>query len=187
MKRFLSLTLSALLIGGWLISATGAHAQASASLSAQVDRTELSTDDTLLLTLTLQTPDGSAPHLTLPAIDGFRALGSSMSTQLSSINGTTSASVTYVYRLQPTVAGTFTIPALTLDWNGQPLSTEAIKITVTQGAGAAPQAAPQISAPQITPSASTPLRPAAKSAAQAATISSSKRASIKRRRTRAKR
>jgi hypothetical protein len=157
MKRLLSLAFSALLIGGWLISATGAHAQAAASLSAQVDRTELSTADTLLLTLTLQTPDsapgGVAPHLTLPAIDGFRAVGSSMSSQLSSVNGATSTSVTYAYRLQPTGAGTFTIPALTLDWNGQPLSTEAIEITVTQGTGAASQPALQ-AAPQSTNSAS---------------------------------
>ena len=40
-------------------------------------------------------------------------------------------------------------PALTLDWNGQPLSTDAIEITVTQGTGAAPQAAPQNNTPQI--------------------------------------
>ncbi len=59
MKRILSLTLIAALIGSWLISATNVHAQADASLTAQVDRTELSTDDTLHLTLTLQTPDGS--------------------------------------------------------------------------------------------------------------------------------
>jgi hypothetical protein len=147
MKRILSLTLIALLIGSWLISATNVHAQADASLTAEVDRTELSTDDTLLLTLTLQTPDGSSPHLTLPAIDGFHVAGSSMSSQLSSINGAMSSSTTYVFRMQPAGEGTFTIPVLTLDWNGQMLSTDAIKITVTQGSSAAPQAAPQ-NAPQ---------------------------------------
>ncbi len=87
MKRILSLTLIAVLIGGWLSSAANVHAQADASLTAEVDRTELSTDDTLLLTLTLKTPDGSSPRLTLPAIRGFRVAGSSMSSQLSSING----------------------------------------------------------------------------------------------------
>jgi len=145
MKRILSLTLIAMLIGSWLISATDAHAQADASLTAKVDRTELSTDDTLLLTLTLQTPDGSAPRLTLPALDGFRVAGSSTSSQLSSINGALSSSTTYAFRLQPTGAGTFRIPILTYDWNGQPLSTEAIEITVTQGTGAASQPAPQSS------------------------------------------
>jgi hypothetical protein len=143
MKQLLSLTLMVALIGGWLISATDAHAQANASLTAQVDRTELTTDDTLNLTLTLQTPDGSSPHLTLPAIDGFRVVGSSMSSQLSSINGVMSSSTMYEYRLKPTSVGTFTIPVLTLDWNGQTLSSDAIDITVTQGTGAAPQSAPQ--------------------------------------------
>jgi hypothetical protein len=149
MKRLLSLTLFVVLIGSWLLSATGAHAQAAASLSAEVDRNVLSTDDTLLLTLTLHTPDGAAPRLTLPAIDGFRLAGSSMSSQLTSINGALSSSVTYAFRLQPAAAGTFVIPTLSLDWNGQPLSTEAIAIRVTQGAGSAqvatPQAAPQSS------------------------------------------
>jgi len=143
MKRILSLTLIVALIGGWLSSAANVHAQADARLTAEVDRTELSTDDTLLLALVLQTPDGSAPHLTLPAIDGFQVADSSMSSQHSSLNGAQSSSTMYVFRLQPTSAGTFRIPALTLDWNGQPLSTEAIEITVTQGNGAASQAAPQ--------------------------------------------
>ena len=148
MKRLLSLTLLVALIGSWLIGATSVHAQADASLSAKVDRTELTTDDTLQLTLTLQTPDGSSPQLTLPAIDGLRVVGSSMSSQLSNINGATTSSTSYAYRLQPTRTGTFTIPSLTLDWNGQTLSTDAIQITVTQGTGMPSQTAPQSNAPQ---------------------------------------
>jgi hypothetical protein len=143
MKRFLSLTLSAVMMAGLLSTVTNVHAQSASKLSAQVDRTELSTDDTLVLTLTLQTPDGAAPRLTLPDIDGFRVVGSSTSSQLSSINGVPSATSTYVYQLQPTSAGTFTIPALLLDRNGEQLSTDAIDITVTQGNGALSQAAPQ--------------------------------------------
>jgi len=145
MKSILSLTLIVALFGGWLSSAANVHAQADASLTAKVDRKELSTDDTLLLTLTLQTPDGSSPNLKLPAIRGFRVAGSSMSSQLSSLNGAMSSSTTYEYRLQPTSAGTFRIPVLTLDWNGQSLSTDGIDITVTQGAGVAPQAMPPVS------------------------------------------
>ncbi|NTU64178.1 MAG: protein BatD [Chloroflexi bacterium] len=127
--------------------AASVHAQADASLTAGVDRTELSTDDTLLLTLTLQTPDGSSPHLTLPTIRGFRVADSTMSSQLSSINGVMSSSTTYAFRLQPTGAGTFRIPMLSLDWNGQSLLTDGIDITVTQGTGAAAQPAPQTSSP----------------------------------------
>ena len=91
-----------------------------------------------------------------------------MSSQLSSINGAASASVAYAYRLRPTGAGTFTIPALTLDWNGQPLSTEAIQITVTQGTGVAPQASPQNSAPRTNaPSAANNASPAGGTAGRA--------------------
>ncbi len=119
MKRLLSLTLMVALIGGWFSSAANVHAQADASLTAEVDRTELSTDETLLLTLTLQTPDGSSPRLTLPAIDGFRVSGSSMSSQLSSVNGALSSSTTYAYNLRPTDAGTFRVPCLVvgLEWS----------------------------------------------------------------------
>ena len=70
-----------------------------------------------------------------------------MSSQLSSINGVMSSSTTYAFRLQPTGAGTFRIPMLSLDWNGQSLSTDGIDITVTQGTGAAAQPAPQTSSP----------------------------------------
>jgi hypothetical protein len=143
MKRFLALTLITVFMAGLLGNVSRVYAQSASSLTAQVDRTELTTDDTLRLTLTLQTSSGSAPQLTLSAIDGFRIVGSSTSSQFSSINGALSSSMTYVYQLQPTGAGQFTIPALQLDWNGETLVTEAIEITVTQGNGAPAQPATQ--------------------------------------------
>lgn len=150
MRKLFSLTLSVVIVIGLFGGVGSVHAQSAGSLTAQVDRTELTTDDTLRLTLTLQTSDGSAPQLTLPVLDGFRVIGSSTASQFSSVNGALSSSMTYVYQLQPTGAGTFTIPALQLDLNGAQLATDAIDVTVTPGNGASTQAALQNTAPAAT-------------------------------------
>ncbi len=134
-STLLTLAIIAMWIGG-LIGAPLAYAQSADSLTATADRTQLTTDDTLTLTLTLHTSSGSMPNLTLPDLDGFRVAGRSFSTQLSMINGVAGSDAVYVYRLQPAQAGTFTIPALTLDWQGQQLTTDPIVIAVTPGAGA---------------------------------------------------
>ncbi len=148
-STLLTLAIMAMWIGG-LIGAPLAYAQSADSLTATADRTQLTTDDTLTLTLTLHTSSGSMPNLTLPDLDGFRVAGRSFSTQLSMINGVAGSNAVYVYRLQPTQAGTFTIPELTLDWQGQHLTTDPIVITVTPGTGA-----PGASAPTQNPQSAT--------------------------------
>ena len=134
MKRvFLTVTTICLLAAILLAGPTTAHAQSGASLTAAVDRNRLTTDETLTLTLSLATSDISMPQLTLPALDGFQVVGSSQSMQTSLTNGGISINVIYTYQLQPLQAGEFTIPAFSLDWNGQPLSTDPIQISVIQG------------------------------------------------------
>ena len=139
MKWIGLLILIALTVTG--LSVTPAFAQSAGdTLTASVDRTELTTDDTLVLTLTLDTSSGAALNsLGLPDLSGFQVVGSSVSSELSMINGAISSRLVYVYQLRPTQAGTFTIPALGLDWQGQTLSTKPIEITVTQGNGAPTQ------------------------------------------------
>lgn len=113
-----------------------AHAQSPYGLQAQVDANEITTDDTVTFTLTLTTPNGSAPQLDLPALDGFNVVGTQTGSQYSIVNGQASASTNYAFELQPTRTGDLVIPSLHLDLNGQRLSTEAIAVQVTQGNGA---------------------------------------------------
>ena len=136
MKRILYaiLFISTLALTFGLVT-TPAHAQSPYGLTAQVDANAITTDDTVTLTLTLTTPDGSAPRLNLPALDGFNVVGSQTASQYRIVNGQTSASMVYAFQLQPTRMGDLKIPTLHLDMNGQLLATDPLTVHVTQGNG----------------------------------------------------
>lgn len=133
-SRIILMTLAAVGLV-FAIAAPHALAQSPYELRAQVDATDVTTDDTVTLTLTLTTPDGNAPRLNLPALDGFNVLGSQTASQYSIVNGQATASMSYAYQLQPTRTGDLKIPTLRLELNGQPLATDPITIHVTQGNG----------------------------------------------------
>lgn len=137
MKRIYHLSLIALAALGLflLMAAPSALAQSPYELSAQVDANDITTDDTVTYTLSLVTPDGNAPNLKLPALDGFDVVSSQMGTQYSVVNGTSSLRTIYSYVLQPTRVGDLRIPKLNLTLGGQALHTEPLTVHVTQGNG----------------------------------------------------
>lgn len=109
-------------------------AQSPEIITAQVDRTSLTTDDYLLLTVSVNA-QSSAGQPTLPSLDGFEITGTSSSQQISIINGVASAHTNYLFRLRPTRAGDLSIGPVTTVADGQSHSTEPIAITVSQGTG----------------------------------------------------
>jgi hypothetical protein len=116
-------------------------AQAQSPIRAEVDRTELSTDETLTLTVTLDTSSIlNAPALLLPDLQGFHVVGSSTSTQISIINGEIQTQAVYVYRLQPYQTGDLTVEPISVTLGGQAYSTQPMTVHVTQGVGQAPAA-----------------------------------------------
>jgi len=140
-----------LLALGLLASAPAVSAQqASAPLiRAEVNRTSLTTDDFLTLSVTVRSGSGGTiSQPIVPVLDDFRLLGSSITSSTSIINGIVSSEVIYLYQLQPTRTGTLEIPAFTIDVNGQTHSTDPIQIQVTQGATGALQLP---AAPTVTP------------------------------------
>jgi len=148
MKCIFISILIALVSVGSISGVLGVHAQSAATLTATVDRDNLTTDEMLTLTLTFFTPDGSSPELSLPSLDGFLVIGSSQSTQTSIINGAISTVATYTYQLQPVQTGNLIIPGFNLDWNGQVLSTDPISIVVSQGSGTPGTTSPLAAQPQ---------------------------------------
>ena len=136
MKIYFRIALAVIaLLGATLLWTNGAHAQSPVGLTAQVDADQITTDDTVTLTLTLTTPDGSAPRLNLPALDGFQVVNSQTASQYSIVNGSTSANMLYAFDLRPTRTGDLVIPALKLNLNGQALATDPLIVHVTQGNG----------------------------------------------------
>lgn len=138
MKRLLYIVLGGMTALALLfaLAPRAAHAQSPYGLTAQVDADHITTDDTVILTITLTTPDYAAPRINLPALDGFNILDSQTTSQFSVVNGQASAGMVNAFQLQPTRVGALKIPALRLELNGQALMTEPIIVNVTQGNGA---------------------------------------------------
>ncbi len=132
MKR-LTLTLLVSLIGLLAVAGTAA-AQGEALITATVDRTTLTTDEAVALTVTVdQSAGASDPQL--PPLDDFNVLGTSSGTQISIVNGDMSVQLATTYYLQPRVAGDLLIGPATTSVNGQTVSTDPIALTVAQGTG----------------------------------------------------
>lgn len=121
----------ALLVG--LTAVAPARAQADITFTASVDKTQISTDQTLTLELTLEGAFRNADKPQFPTLDGFAVTGSSQSSQVSMVNGETTAKVVYTYRLQPTKSGALTIPAIQIEVKGQTYESNPVAIEVTPG------------------------------------------------------
>jgi hypothetical protein len=111
------------------------YAQGSGPVTIEVDRTSLTTDDLLTLTITVSADLINTPEPTLPNLLGFNLLGSNTSSQISIINGAMSTQTVYRYQLQPVETGTLTIAPISITLNGQTYTTEPIVVEVTQGTG----------------------------------------------------
>jgi hypothetical protein len=143
MKTKIEYLIPIILTAFFVVFAGTGYAQGQGPLAAQVDRTTLSTDETLVLTVTLSASTMSAPRPTLPVLQGFNIVGSSTSSQMSIISGAVSSQLVYSYRLQPYQTGDLVIDPVQATLNGQTFSSQPITIHVTQGTGAsAPAAVP---------------------------------------------
>lgn len=115
----------------WLLLAGMVQAQ-DGPLVVTVDRTEVTTDDTVTLTITLSGGGGlDAPEL--PDLPAFALVGRSQSTQMSIVNGVISTGATYTYRLQPVQTGTVEIAGITAVIDGQSYTADPITMTITAG------------------------------------------------------
>lgn len=109
------------------------------SLTADVDRTTLSMNDTLTLQLTFSGGRISVPQPTLSDIPGFRATFAGQSQNINYINGKISSQVVFTFALAPQSPGEHVIPAISMTVGGENLTTLPIPIKVVSGtAGPAP-------------------------------------------------
>jgi len=102
----------------------------AASFTATLDR------DTIILgeqsTLSLEFEGGQARNVPTPNVPGLQFTQAGTSQNVSIINGAMSSTVTVAFSVTARQPGEFTIPALTADVNGQRLSTEPLKLTVSR-------------------------------------------------------
>jgi hypothetical protein len=141
-KYLIAIILAALMLP--FVGIGTAQGQGAGPIHAEVDRTSLSTGETLLLTVTVSSNSMlTAPRPNMPALQGFNIASTSSSSQISIINGAMSSQEVYRYLLQPYEAGDLVIEPISISLGGQTYSTQPITIRVSQGAGApAPAPAP---------------------------------------------
>jgi hypothetical protein len=126
------------------------HAQGGVSFTASADKTTLSLDDQLTLTLTVEGQMRSVPEPRLPSLEGFQVYSSGRSQQFSFVNGQFSASVTFNYILRPTTVGKHTIGSAEITLDGQIYRTQPIEVEVLEGrvpTPTPPEQAPAAGAP----------------------------------------
>jgi hypothetical protein len=112
-----------------------AYAQTPGVIHAEVDRTNLSTNELLVLTVTVDATKGASTSPNMPPLDGFEVISRSTGSQISIINGDMTMSETYTFMLHPTTAGDLIIEPITVNINGQVFGTQPITIRVSQGTG----------------------------------------------------
>lgn len=144
-KIITSIVLSIMLLA---IIALPAFAQEPGPVTLEIDRTSLSTDEALLLVVTLDASSGNYQQPALPALDGFELVNSSSSSQFMMVNGDVSMNARYEYWLRPLQAGDLVIGPIHATVDGQVYTSDPITIQVTQGTGQV-QPLPNNSLPNI--------------------------------------
>lgn len=119
-----------------------ALAQAPSPITVEVDRTILSTNEQLILTVRVTSDFLDIPSPDLSQLTDFVVVNSSTSTQVSIINGDLTTQGVFVYSLQPLREGGLIIGPVSVNMGGQIFQTEPIDIRVISGASPAPSAPP---------------------------------------------
>jgi hypothetical protein len=130
-KAYLAI-ISAILL---TLIALPAYAQNPDILTAEVDRSEITTDEYVNLSVNINLDYGSTSEPALPPLDGFDLVGTSTSTSMSIINGVQSTQKIFQYTLRPTKLGELVIGPVSVNINGQSFNTSPLKVNVIQGNG----------------------------------------------------
>jgi hypothetical protein len=113
-----------------LFLAVLAGSASGATFTASLDRDTISLGESATLSLSFE---GAQPkNVPTPSVSGLQILQAGTSQNVSFVNGAMSSSVTVNFSVTPTRTGEFQIPAITVDVNGQPLSSQPLKLIVTQ-------------------------------------------------------
>ena len=130
-RRFNRTGLAATAVLGVWLGACVVGAEAALSFSASVDRTTVSMNQPLRLTITLS---GELPRFDAPVEfempKPFLVAARSQSTNVSIGAGTVERSISFIYVLVSPKAGTFVLGPFHLDVQGTTLDTESVSIVV---------------------------------------------------------
>jgi len=106
------------------------YAFSATSFTATVDKTSISMDEQIMLTLNLS--DGKVSNIDLYSMKDFDVQFRTNSSNIEIVNGDFSSSESFIYALTPKKAGNLIIEPVTVNIKGKDYSTQAINITVGQ-------------------------------------------------------
>ncbi len=112
-----------------LLWALPCSAIAAVSLSTTVDKTHLTLDDSLELSVRVNGTTSAEPPV-LPSLPDFKVQSAGTSSAIQIINGQRNASVTHRFLLIPQKEGTFALGPVRLDLDGQHYESPPITVTV---------------------------------------------------------
>ncbi len=102
----------------------------AATFTASLDRDAIALGETATLSLTFE--GGQPQTAPSPDVPGLQIVSAGNSQNFSIVNGQMSSTVTVTFSISPRKTGEFVIPAMTVDVNGQALTSQPLKLAVTQ-------------------------------------------------------
>ena len=126
-----------------------AWAAQDAGITAHLQPQSIGLGDSAQLVVTVNGSQSAEPNI--PDVDGLEIVPVGQQSSMESINGVVTSNSTFIYQVTPNRAGSFTIPAITVEGAG---STQPVVLHVDKGAGgqtrsAASQNSAQLPAPAI--------------------------------------
>jgi len=106
---------------------------AQTDIKAEVDKTTLTTDDTLIYKITITASDNNIPAPQVPKFEGFSVLSTAQSSTMSFVKNNIKNLLVYAFVLAPLDAGKFKIAPTTIKIKDKVYSTDSFEIEVTQG------------------------------------------------------
>ncbi len=110
-----------------------ATAFAQASIKAEVDKTIVTTDDTITYKLIITSSEKNIPTPQLPKFTGFRVISSAQSSTVSLTKGNIKTIFVYAFILVPTDIGKFKIEPSEIKIKNETFSSVSFEIEVKQG------------------------------------------------------
>ncbi len=136
-----------LLIAAVAAIACASSAFAQVSIKAEVDKTDLSTDDTLTYKLIITSTQKDIPRPQLPSFTKFEVLSEAQSSTFSFVKSEIRTILVYTCILLPKEAGTLKIGPSSVKDKDQIYSTQELEIKVIQGKQRIPAQPPAPSEP----------------------------------------
>ena len=108
-------------------------AGAQTSIKAEVDKTGLTTDETLIYKIIVMSSEKKLPAPVAPKFEGFQVISQAQSSTVSYIKNNIKTILVYVFILAPVATGKLKIDPSVIKAKDKDYSTEAFEIEVTQG------------------------------------------------------